>query len=275
VNSSDLYRKGELTAALEAALSEVKQKPTDVPSRMFLAELCCFAGDFDRAEKHLDTLSHQTTEAAVLVSLFRQLLRGEVARQQVFLEGRTPEIVTPLTECMSKSLEVLTALRDGNKTGAAAMVGYIDGAMPAASGTCDGKPFEGMRDLDDRTAAFLEVITSTGKYYWTPWESVEYLHFDPPHRAMDLLYRRTKISITGGPEGEVFIPTRYVSQDPKASIDDALRLARATDWIGEEYGVVQGVGLRTLLVGDQDLSILEIKEIDFKIDESTETSDPE
>jgi len=268
VNSSDLYRKGELNAALEAALGEVKQKPTDIPSRLFLAELCCFAGDFERAEKQLDTLSHQTTEAAVLISLFRQLLRGEVARQQVFLEGRTPEIVTPLTECMSKSLEVLTALRDGNRVGSAAMVSYIDSTVPTASGTCDDKKFEGIRDLDDRTASFLEVITSTGKYYWTPWETIEYLHFDPPHRAMDLLYRRTKISITGGPEGEVFIPTRYVMQDPKAVVDDSMRLARATDWIGEDAGVVQGVGLRTLLIGDQDLSIMEIKEIDFTIPEA-------
>ena len=37
---------------------------------------------------------------------------------------------------------------------------------PAVRGTVDGQPFSGLRDLDDLNASFMEVLTSTGKYYW-------------------------------------------------------------------------------------------------------------
>lgn len=240
---------------------EVKQKPTDVSSRLFLAELCCFAGAYDRAEKQLDVLSQQTTDAAVLIALFRQLLRGEVARHQVLSEGRAPEIVTPMTDAMRLQLEALTAHRSGDSVNAPQLVARIDETAPRAVGTCNNQAFEGVRDLDDRTACVLEVITSTGKYYWTPWESIEYLYFDPPQRALDLLYRRTKISVIGGPEGEVFIPTRYVS--PVEATSDELLLGRATQWLGDDGQFVQGVGLRTLLFGDRDMTILELETIDF------------
>ncbi len=107
MNSSDLYRSGKLHAAIEAAIGEVKQKPSDVPSRFFLAELLCFAGDLDRADKQLEVLSKQDTQSAMMVSLFRQLIRGEIARQQVFQEGRAPEIATPLTDPFAKRSPLL------------------------------------------------------------------------------------------------------------------------------------------------------------------------
>jgi len=257
-----LFQQGELTSALEAALAEVRQNPTDIPARLFLAELCCFTGDWERAEKQLDTLSKQTTDAAMLIALFRQLLRGEVTRHQVMLEGRTPEIVTPLTPAMSKALEILIANRSGDLDKAAELVAEMDALQPVVRGTIDGKPFESIRDLDDRTAPILEVITSTGKYFWTPWESLEYLDFDPPVRAMDLIWRRTKISVQGGPEGEVYIPTRYVSTHE--GINPMHRLARATDWIGEEGSFTQGMGCRTLLVGEDSPTIMELKSLTFE-----------
>lgn len=263
MNSSDFFRNGELSNALQAALTEVRQKPTDIPARLFLAELSCFAGDWERAEKQLETLSKQTTDAAMLIALFRQLLRGEVARQQVFLEGRTPEIVTPLTPAMNKALEILVAHRAGESSRATELVAEMDALQPLAKGTCNGQAFESIRDLDDRTAPILEVITSTGKYFWTPWESLEYLEFDPPKRAMDLIWRRTKISVKGGPEGEVYVPTRYVSA--LEEVNDLHRLARATDWAGDEGEFIQGMGCRTLLVGDESLSLLELKSLQFEV----------
>lgn len=261
LDSSELFQQGDLASALEAALTEVRQKPTDVPARLFLAELCCFSGDWERAEKQLDTLSKQTTDAAMLVALFRQLLRGEIARQQVLVEGRTPEIVTPLTPAMSKAIEILNANRNGDLAKATELVAEMDSLQPLVTGTCNDKPFESIRDLDDRTAPILEVITSTGKYFWTPWESLEYLDFDPPLRAMDLLWRRTKISVKGGPEGEVYIPTRYVSAND--TLNELQRLSRATDWIGEEGEFTQGLGCRTLLVGEESLTIMELKSLTF------------
>ncbi len=49
MNASELYEAGQLHEAVEAAISDVKGKPTDITLRYRLAELLCFAGDFDRA----------------------------------------------------------------------------------------------------------------------------------------------------------------------------------------------------------------------------------
>jgi hypothetical protein len=35
-----------------------------------------------------------------------------------------------------------------------------------------------LRDLDDLTASFLEVLTCTGRYYWVGWEQIERLTFE-------------------------------------------------------------------------------------------------
>ena len=50
------------------------------------------------------------------------------------------------------------------------------------AGTCDGRPFEDSRDLDDLTSCVLEVLTSDGSYYWVPIADVESIEFRPPAR---------------------------------------------------------------------------------------------
>src|SRR5947209_10684988 len=93
MNARECYQAGRLQDAIAAALAEVKQHPTDTGRRGFLVELLCFAGDLERADKHLDALGTQDPQAAVGVSLFRQLIRAEQARQQFFAEGRVPEFL--------------------------------------------------------------------------------------------------------------------------------------------------------------------------------------
>jgi type VI secretion system protein ImpE len=46
-----------------------------------------------------------------------------------------------------------------------------------------------------------------------------------------------------------------------AQDDDQLRLARGTQWIEQEGAPVRGIGQREFLVGDQAVSVLELKEI--------------
>src|SRR5690606_17147809 len=76
------FSAGRLGEALAAATAQVRSRPTDVAARVFLAELLCFAGELERADKQLDLVADQDTTLAVGVALFRQLIRGEQARQQ-------------------------------------------------------------------------------------------------------------------------------------------------------------------------------------------------
>ena len=50
MNAAELYKAGQLAEAITAATDEVKRHPSEANPRGFLAELLCFAGDFERAE---------------------------------------------------------------------------------------------------------------------------------------------------------------------------------------------------------------------------------
>ena len=119
MNANELFQAGDLQGAIAAATADLKAKPTDVAQRLFLAELLWFNGQLDRVEKQLETISMQTTQSAMTLALYRQILRGEVAREQVLREGRTPEIVTELPPDAKSTLEALLALRLGQQAEAA------------------------------------------------------------------------------------------------------------------------------------------------------------
>jgi type VI secretion system protein ImpE len=97
-----------------------------------------------------------------------------------------------------------------------------------------------------------------------PVELVELIEFRKPERPFDLIWRRAHMVVTDGPDGEVFLPTRYAGTS--RSQDDQLRLGRGTDWQGDDNSPVSGVGLRMFLVGDNAKTILEMGNVEFHRD---------
>jgi len=261
MNTGELYKAGKLTEALAAAADEVKKQPTDTGRRSFYAELLLLAGDWQRADKQAEILAQQDLQLAVPMSVFRQLVRAEEARQQFFTAGRLPEFLGPPSEALKQHLEASISLREGKPAEAAPLLARAAAAGPGVAGTCDGQPFEGFRDLDDLLAPLVEVLTSTGKYYWVPVERLELVEFHPPQRVMDLVWRRAHMIVRGGPDGEVYLPVLYAGA--AAESDDQLRLGRSTQWRGGGGEPVRGAGQRVYLVGDADRSILDLRELQF------------
>src|SRR5262249_25303646 len=259
MNAQEHFQAGNLTEAITAALAEVKRNPGDLGQRNFLCELLCFAGEVERADRQLDTLGHQEPDAMVAVALFRQLLRAEQARQQFYAGGRLPEFLDAPTPVQRLHLEASIRIREGKPAEAAALLGQAEAQRPKVQGTCNGQPFDDLRDLDDLTASFLEVLTSTGKYFWVPMERVELLEFRPAARPRDLLWRRAHLIVKDGPDGEVFLPTLYAGSHTDA--DERVRLGRATEWRGGQGAPTRGVGQRTFLVGNEGLPIMEMGQL--------------
>lgn len=261
MNAREHYQAGQLDDAVAAALNEVKQKPQDAGARAFLCELLCFSGDLERADRQLDTIGQQSPEAMVGVALIRQLIRAETARRQFFSEGRVPEVIDQPSACLQKHLEASILYRDGEAARAADLLAEAEELRPHVGGVCDGERFDDWRDLDDLVAPVFEVLTSNGKYYWIPVNSVESLEFAEIQRPIDLLWRRVRMIVRGGPDGEVYLPMLYA--DTHLQDDDRLRLGRATEWSGDDDGAVRGTGLRTVLIGEQDRTLLEIGKVEF------------
>ena len=266
--ASELYQTGDLDGAIAAAEDTVKASPTDTTVRGLLCEFLCFAGEIDRADKHLDLIADQDSTVAAGVALFRQLLRGETWRHEVFAQGRPPELLSDPPAHLQTALKALTVLREGADRQARSLCEQVEAIRPAAAGgTRDDAQFGDLRDLDDITASVLELITSTGEYYWIPWEQVVWLQFAAPRRPRDLIWRKAEVAVRGGPEGVVYIPALYPGS--ASSGDDAIRLGRATDWPDPGEGPMRGVGQRTLLFDETDIPFLELRDITFDGGEET------
>lgn len=264
MNAKEFLEAGQLTNAVDAAIKDVKANPADVAKRSFLSELACFTDNLERADKQLDVLETQDPKSAIGVSLFRQLIRGEQARREFYSEGRVPGFLDQPTEAQKLGLQASIEIREGRLEDASKLLSQAEEARPKLQGTCDGEPFDDFRDLDDLLLSSIEVLTSTGKYFWIPIERIESMEFNPPQFPRDLLWARVHVVVSDGPDGEVYLPTLYA--ESYLDEDDRVRLGRVTDWRGEEGQPVRGFGQRTFLVGEEAKPILELKTIEFKQD---------
>jgi type VI secretion system protein ImpE len=259
MNAKELYEAGRLGEAIAAATAEVKRAPTNSAARNLLCELLCFAGEWERADKQADAIAMDDPRAAVMVSLMRHLIRAETARQDFYLQGRVPEFLEPPSPRLRLHLEASIAMREGNGPEASRLLAEAEAMRPQLSGTCNGTPFTEIRDLDDLTGSFFEVLTGNGKYYWVPFEAVDTVEFHPPKYLHDLIWRSCHLVVRGGPDGEVYLPALYAGSH--ADPDERIRLGRLTDWRGGEGSPVRGVGQRMFLVGDADMTIFEFRDL--------------
>jgi type VI secretion system protein ImpE len=259
----DHLRAGELDQAIALMNAEVRQHPADIDRRGVLAELLCISGNLERADAILDSISTLDPKAAVGVALFRQIVRAEQARQQFLQEGRLPEFIRRPAGAMELELRAAIALREGAEAEAAALLAEAETVRPQVAGVAGANRFDDLRDLDDLSAAHLEVLTATGKYYWIPLAEVKSLEFRKPERRRDFIWRRASLSVADGPEGEIYIPSVYPSG--KDGVAAHFRLGYETDFVGKENGPKFGVGLRTFLIGDNAVTILELNKLEFEV----------
>jgi protein involved in temperature-dependent protein secretion len=161
VNADTLFREGRLSEAIDALTGALRQDPTDLKSRLFLFELLCFSGAYERAGKQLGAVITADPEAAVATAWYAEALHAEEQRQSMFKTGELPD--------------------EGDSPG-------------SVSGTLNGEPFSDLRDADPRIGPRLEVIVG-GRYTWLPLEHLAHLKIEPPAKLRRV--RRCFSSTTG------------------------------------------------------------------------------
>jgi len=265
MNAKELYQAGQLDNAIEAITAEVKKHPTDSGRRGFLCELLMVRRAWERADKQLDFIAHQDPNAMGGVALWRQVIRASQAREQFFTEGRVPEVLEVPDELVQTYLKASVSLRENDKAQALSLLEEAENMRPQLKGEMDGQAFSDFRDLDDVAPGVLEVLTSTGKYYWIPFSRVVCISFHKPESPLDLVFRRATLEINhDGPDGEVYIPAIYHNLPDEDQQN--LLLGRATDWVGQEGEPIMGIGQRMFLMDEQSKSIMEVEEISFDQD---------
>jgi type VI secretion system protein ImpE len=256
-----LFRAGKLAPAIEAGNAALRRNPADLDARVLVAELLVFAGNLERADAVLDAAAQIDPSIMIGIAEFRQLLRAALARRQHRREGRVPEFLGEPTPTLRSGLAAIVAIRAGDAKEAARHAAQAEELRPRVAGHAGDSPFEDFRDADDLHAGFFEILTTTGKYFWVPTERMASIEFHPPRRPRDLAWRRATVSVTEGPDGEVYFPAIYEVEAP--DISEECLLGRATDWIGPEGGPVLGIGQRVFMVGDDATGIMDLTKLRF------------
>lgn len=255
----ELLNSDQLEEAITVMNGEVKKDATSVDKRAQLAELLCFSGNLERADVILNAMSDLDPGVTMGVAMFRQLVRAEQARQQFYTEGRLPEFHAKPDALLELELRAAVAIREGSPQEASALLAEREAARTPVAGNADGTAFDDFRDLDDLNAAHIEVLTTTGKYFWIPTSSLDSIEFRKPEKLRDLLWRRAHLSVNEGPDGEVFIPAIYYSK----AASPGHKLGHMTDYDAAEGGAILGRGLREFSLGQQARTILELTKVQF------------
>src|SRR5258708_28620802 len=105
---------GNLSAAVESAINLVKTNPTNEAGRIFLFELSCFSGDWERAERQLQVIGHQDVNAMIGSKIFEGNFKAERDRMQYFSAGQIPEFMTSKPAYLDTLMAANNRLRAGN-----------------------------------------------------------------------------------------------------------------------------------------------------------------
>lgn len=262
MRAKELLDADQLSAAIRELNQEVKQRPTDTRIRTFLFELLCFAGEYERAERQLDILEHQNEKVGIGVEVYKNILRGEVGRRRFFSEGIKPSFLVDPPEYVTLYVDGHNQLREGHAAEAKSLYERAQHLRPEIRGRMKGRPFTSFRDSDDRTAGILEVIVRES-YIWIPFERIRKVVIPQPRHLRDLRWAPATLEIEDGPAGDVFLPVLYAGTELEA--DDKVRLGRMTEWVDLGAGLTGGVGQKTFVVDDREVSILELGELEFEV----------
>lgn len=255
---------GDLGGAIETALGTVKSNPTDIPARIFLFELSCFAGDWVRAEKQLEVIGHQDANAMVGSLIYKQCVEAEKKRASFFDSSVKPEFLADPPDYIYGLLTANNRLREGSAAEAREILDKVEEERPAFACTVNGEAMSDFRDYNDTTSSILEVFIKDS-YVWVPLEQVVRITFMEPKSLRDLFWIQAQLETENGTNGEVMVPALY--QGSAQSGDDRVRLGRMTDWRDAGSEIFIGEGLKSFWMDGADRPILELKTVEFGVSE--------
>ncbi|UFS70720.1 tetratricopeptide repeat protein [Geomonas sp. RF6] len=260
MNAVELIREGRLAEARTRLAEDLRGAPADPELRALLFKVLAFAGEWDKALKHLDMLELQCRGTLPQVEPYRSLVAAERARAEVQAGRRVPDFLSDPPVYLQDFLAARQALAAGDPAPLAALLPVLEESLGSLSGTFNGEPFGGVLDPDATLIPFLEVFIHD-QYLWFPFSAIRELTLEPPATLLDLLWTPARLVTWDGLTTECILPVLYPGSAGHA--DDAVRLGRRTEWQELCGSFCRGFGQHLFLFGDEEKGILEIREVVF------------
>lgn len=253
-------RSGTPRSALTALTQAVKASPGDARLRIFLAQLLCVLGQWDRAHTQLNVAADLDATAHPMREMVGHALRCELMRAAVFEGRRSPMIFGQPDAWMALLIESLLQAGQGQQAQAQALADRAFEAAPASEGRLNGQPFAWIADADSRLGPVLEAMIN-GRYYWLPFSRLSHVRMEAPTDLRDFVWLPATVTFVNGGEAIAMLPTRYPGTE--RSGEDALLMARQTTWQPAGAERWFGLGQRVLVTDQGEHDLLGIREIEL------------
>jgi len=258
-------RAGDPKRALAALTSAVKAAPAKPQLRIFMAQLLCVMGQWERAHTQLNVVADLDPSTGPMREMVGHALRCELVRAAVFAGRRSPMVFGHPDEWLALLIESLLQAGQGAHEASHQLAARAFDAAPATRGMLNGEPFEWIADADSRLGPVLEAMIN-GRYYWLPFNRLSKVSIEDPVDLRDRVWLPAQLVFANGGEAVAMIPTRYPGS--QASEDGQILMSGRTEW--REMGAERfaGLGQRVLVtdLGEHDMLSVRLLELSPEAD---------
>ena len=245
-------------SALAHLTAAVKAQPAKADLRIFLAQLLCVLGQWERAHTQINVVADLSTDAGPMREMVGHALRCELLRKAVFDRRRSPMIFGEPDEWLALLIESLLTKDNPELSDQLARRAFE--AAPASAGQLNGERFEWIADADSRLGPVIEAMVN-GRYYWIPFSRLSRVVMEPAVDLRDRVWLPATLSFANGGETIAMIPVRYPGTE--ASADGQLLIAAKTEWRSIGVDRYAGLGQRVLATDQGEHNLLDVKLIEF------------
>ena len=256
MDASELLRQGKLNEALEALQNQVRSDPSNAKLRVFLFQLLCVMGRWDRALTQLSVAAEIDAKTLLMKEVCQQAIQCEALRKEIFAGKKMPLVFGEPQEWVGWMIQANQQSAQGQHREAQALRDKALESAPAVAGRINADGFDWVADADPRMGPILEAIIE-GRYFWIPFSNINQIKIDKPEDLRDVIWAPANFVWSNGGTAVGFIPSRYCGSDEAE--DDLIRLGRRTDWIEKGPGFAVPVGQRLFATNEAEYPILEVR----------------
>jgi type VI secretion system protein ImpE len=260
-------KNGDPVTALAELQDRVRAEPADPELRIFLFQLLCVLGHWERALNQLAVATNLDPSVIAMAQTYGEAVRCEAIRDGVFAGKKSPMIFGEPDQWLAFLIESLLAAGHGQPERSEELRSRALADAPTADGTIDGRPFAWIADADSRLGPVLEAVIN-GRYYWVPFARLVKVDIDEPKDLRDVVWMPAHFTFENGGESVALIPTRYPGS--AASEDGLIQLARKTVWKEIAPDVHCGLGQRILATDADDMPLMDVRTISLVVAQGRE-----
>jgi type VI secretion system protein ImpE len=239
--------------------SKIRSQPGNAKLRVFLFQLLCIEGDWEKAISQLQIAAQIDAATHAMARAYREAIRCERLRESVFLGKTTPLILGKPPAWIGLAADALKHSANGEHEAAHVLREQAFEQAPESPGAINGEAFSWIADADIRLGPVCELFCN-GVYYWVPFSSIKSIVFEKPQDLRDLAWQACEVTLVN--EGSIpgFVPSRYPLQGTES---DNEKMAGVTRWKEVFPGAFIGSGQRLWTTDANEHALLDVKRIEL------------